>query len=151
MLVNEMKMIYPKEEYCMGCKLCEVHCLVQHSLSKDILKAFKNENPRSLARNIVEVNGKVSFCITCRHCNDAPCVTACMTGAMHRDAITNAVVVEKEKCVGCWMCLMVCPFGTIRRDVERGSIASKCDLCPGEKIPVCVKNCPNEALVYEER
>ena len=23
----------------------------------------------------------------------------------------------------------------------------KCDLCPGQETPVCVVNCPNEALV----
>jgi Fe-S-cluster-containing hydrogenase component 2 len=26
----------------------------------------------------------------------------------------------------------------------------KCDLGQGEEIPVCVANCPNEALVYVE-
>ncbi len=143
-----MKVVYPKEEYCIGCKLCEIHCLVEHSKSKDIIKAFKREFPRALNKNIVESKGAVSFCVSCRHCPEAPCITACMTGAMHRNK-KGAVVVDKDKCVGCWMCIMVCPFGVIRREGEK--IASKCDLCPDEEIPMCVKNCPNEALVYEER
>lgn len=49
------------------------------------------------------------------------------------------------------MCIMVCPFGVIKRDVEGRKVASKCDLCLGEEIPVCVAHCPNEALLFEER
>ncbi len=146
-----MKVVYPEEEYCMGCKLCEIHCLVKHSKSKDIIKAFKHEKPKSLAKNSVEKCGPISFSITCRHCPDAPCITTCMTGAMKREANSNAVIVEKDKCVGCWMCIMICPFGVIERDIENEKVASKCDLCYDEDIPVCVKECPNEALIYEER
>lgn len=43
---------------------------------------------------------------------------------------------------------MVCPYGVIKRDYSAGKAASKCDLCEDEDIPVCVKNCPNEALKF---
>ena len=46
---------------------------------------------------------------------------------------------------------MVCPYGVIRRDLSGKKIASKCDLCVDEEIPVCVKNCPNEALKFIEK
>ena|SRR3989338_8915854 len=151
MQVNNLKRVFAIEEYCMSCKLCEIHCLVKHSESKDIIKAFKKEKPRILSRNLVEKKGAVSFSITCRHCPEAPCITTCMTGAMQRESKTKAVIVDGDKCVGCWMCVMVCPFGVIKRDIEHGKVASKCDLCYDEEMPVCVKNCPNEALVYEER
>jgi Fe-S-cluster-containing hydrogenase component 2 len=36
-----------------------------------------------------------------------------------------------------------------RLDKEQKKMV-KCDLCQDEKIPVCVANCPNEALVYAE-
>jgi carbon-monoxide dehydrogenase iron sulfur subunit len=45
---------------------------------------------------------------------------------------------------------MVCPFGVISRTVEGKKVISKCNLCEGEEMPVCVKNCPNEAIVFEE-
>ncbi len=45
---------------------------------------------------------------------------------------------------------MVCPAGAVNRGKEK-KVASKCDLCMGEEIPVCVENCPNEALIYEDR
>ncbi|MDD5111917.1 MAG: 4Fe-4S dicluster domain-containing protein [Candidatus Altiarchaeota archaeon] len=145
-----MKKIYAKEDYCIGCRLCEIHCLTQHSKSKDIIKAYREE-PKEVPRLFVEESGHVSFAIQCRHCKDAPCVDACITGAMHADKSTGVVLCDEEKCVGCWMCVMVCPYGVIARNTAKKKVASKCDLCVGLEEPVCVKNCPNEALVYEER
>ncbi|HID60831.1 MAG TPA: 4Fe-4S dicluster domain-containing protein [Hadesarchaea archaeon] len=138
-----------KEDVCVGCRLCEVYCLVQHSKSKKILKAYKGEYPRSTPRILVEEKGHISFAIQCRHCDDAPCLAACPTGAMYRDPETEAILCDENKCIGCWMCIMVCPFGAISRGTEC-KVVSKCDLCLGEDIPACVKNCPNEALVVVE-
>ena len=45
-----MKRIVIHEENCIGCRLCEVHCLVQHSSSRDIVKAFKSERSRVMSR-----------------------------------------------------------------------------------------------------
>jgi carbon-monoxide dehydrogenase iron sulfur subunit len=146
-----MKRIYVHEEYCIGCRLCEIHCLVHHSRSKKILKAFREEFPRAVSRVLVEERGYLSFALQCRHCEEAPCLEACITGAMYRDKRTEAVLCNEEKCVGCWMCIMVCPFGVIKRDRESKKVGSKCDLCLGEEMPVCVQNCPNEALTFEER
>ncbi|PIU63889.1 MAG: 4Fe-4S ferredoxin [Armatimonadetes bacterium CG07_land_8_20_14_0_80_40_9] len=145
-----MKRIWVKEEVCIGCRLCEIHCLVQHSRTKKIIKAFKEEYPRPLSRVLVEERGPLSFALQCRHCDDAPCVSACITGAMQRDEKTGAIINDPDRCIGCWTCIMVCPYGAILRDEEGKKIASKCDLCPDEEIPVCVLNCPNEALTYEE-
>jgi len=145
-----MKKIAIHEEYCMGCRLCEIHCLVQHSKSKEIIKAYKGEYPKAQSRLVVEQKGYQSFALQCRHCEDAPCLDACMTGAMRRDPKTGAVICDEERCVGCWMCIMVCPFGVIARNTEGKKVASKCDLCNGETTPVCVLHCPNEAIVYED-
>ena len=146
-----MKRVYAKEEVCIGCRLCEIHCLVEHSKSKKIVKAFREEFPRALSCVVVEEKGCVSFAIQCCHCDRPYCAEACMTGALSKDEETGAVLHDGDKCVGCWMCIMVCPFGAIQQDKQGKRIASKCDLCPDKEIPVCVANCPNEALVYEER
>ena len=63
--------IYPREEYCTGCRLCEIHCIVEHSESRDIVKAFKREQ-RPQKRVEVEESGHVSFALQCRHCEEAP-------------------------------------------------------------------------------
>jgi carbon-monoxide dehydrogenase iron sulfur subunit len=150
-----MKKVYAVEEYCVGCRLCEVACAVAHSKEKDftkayrIIRAYKQEFPRPMPRALVEEEGPLSFSLQCRHCEDAPCIEACITGAMHRDE-RGAVVVDTQKCVGCWTCVMVCEFGAIKRDLDRRK-AVKCDLCPDREIPACVEICPNGALVYEER
>lgn len=146
-----MKRIYVKEEYCMGCRLCEIHCLVAHSKSKKIIKAYKEEFPRALPRLIIEQKGPLSFALQCRHCEDAPCVKACLTGALQWKKESGIVSHDTDKCIGCWMCIMVCPFGVILRDTREKKVATKCDLCPDETIPVCVAKCSNEALTYEEK
>ena len=146
-----MKKIYAKEEVCIGCRLCEIYCIVQHSRSKKIIKAFREEKEELVPGVFVEDSGALSFAVQCRHCDDAQCVAACITGAMRKDEQTGAVAHDPERCVGCWMCIMVCPMGAVRRNIEHGKVASKCDLCGGEEMPVCVANCPNEALVYEDR
>ncbi len=144
-----MKRIYPREEVCIACRLCEVHCLVAHSKSKDIIKAYKRETPRALPRIRMEAKGAVSFAISCRHCDEPSCVHACLTGAMKKDPVTGIVTVDTEKCVGCWTCVLFCQYGAINPDIERG-VATKCDLCPHLKEPACVTNCPNEALLLVE-
>lgn len=146
-----MKRIIIRDEYCMNCRLCEVHCLVAHSSSKRIIKAFRQERDRILPAIRVEQSGYVSFALQCRHCDDAPCIEACMTGCMHRDPHTGAVLCDTDRCVGCWMCVMVCPVAAVRPGADQ-RVASKCDLCigTGRDLPACVANCPNEALVLEE-
>lgn len=133
----------------MGCHLCEVHCQVEHSQSKDLIKTFNRESPQPLARLWIEERKPVAFSVRCCHCSEPPCVYACLTGALHKDAGTGIVTVDEEKCTGCWTCILVCPFGAIRQDRQRGKIV-KCDLCPGKELPACVANCPNEALIYAE-
>ncbi len=144
-----MKRIYVKEQFCIGCRLCEVYCRVHHSSSKDIIKAFKKESPHALPRVRVELEGPLAFSVRCQHCDEPWCVYSCLTGALSRDPDTGVVNVDEERCSGCWTCLLACPFGAISRDLGRGRMA-KCDLCSGEDIPACVANCPNEALVCVE-
>ena len=78
-----------------------------------------------------------------------------MTGALSRDSKTDAVLLDQEKCVGCNMCVMACPYGVITPTKKDGKkVASKCDLCvdevTGEAAPACVLICPNEALTFDE-
>ena len=144
-----MKRIVAREEFCIGCRLCEIHCIVHHSTSKKIIKAFRLEKDKIVPVVQVEQAGYVSFALQCRHCEEAPCIEACITAAMHRDSDTGAVLCDQDRCVGCWMCIMVCPVGAICRAPDR-RVVSKCDLCMEEDIPPCVLNCPNEAIVYED-
>jgi len=143
-----MKRIYVKEEVCIGCHLCEVYCQVEHSQSKDIIKAFKKETP-PLPRARVEEKSPIFFSVRCQHCDEPYCVYVCLTGALTRDHETGIVSVDEERCVGCWTCMLACPCGAIHQDIGQGRTV-KCDLCPETDIPACVANCPNEALLHVE-
>jgi len=144
-----MKRIIAEEEICMGCGLCEVYCIVQHSKSKDIIKAYNKETPRPISRVRLEVSKPISFAIQCRHCEDAPCVTACLSGAMTEDEDTGLIKHNKDKCIGCWTCVMTCPYGALKMDIS-GKVVAKCDLCQELESPACVTNCPNRALTVKE-
>ena len=58
---------------------------------------------------------------------------------------------DAGKCIGCWMCVMVCPFGGVSADPV-GKKALKCDRCPDRTAagmdPACVSACPTKALLY---
>ncbi len=144
-----MKRIYVNESACIGCHLCEVYCQLAHSQSKDLVKAFNRESPRPLPSVRVEERKPVCFAMQCCQCNDPVCVYSCLTGALQRHPEAGTVTVDSEKCIGCWTCILACPFGGITPDACQGK-AVKCDLCAGKSMPACVMNCPNEALVYAE-
>jgi len=143
-----MTIIHVNQEFCIGCGLCRVYCQVEHSRSKDIVKAFKREIPRALPRLRVERNQEVCFPVQCRHCEEPWCEYWCIAGAMRKDAETGIVTLEEHKCVGCWTCMAACPYGAIIPDWN-GKAVVKCDLCPERDTPACVANCPNEALVVD--
>ena len=144
-----MKRAYINEKVCIGCHLCEVYCQLHHAQSSDLIKAFKRKSLQLLPRLRIEKKNVVSLSIRCQHCDEAPCIQACLTGALTRDPVSLLVKVDEERCTGCCTCLLVCPLSAIRQDTEQRKVV-KCDLCQGEEIPACVANCPNEALVYAE-
>lgn len=149
-----MKRVYPVEQYCISCHLCEVACIVEHSRSKNIFAAY-SETPKVNSKIEVQMNGALSFSANCRICENAECVEACPVAAMWRDDETGLVKVDQDRCIGCWMCIMACPQGSITTRVDTQAnlrVSDKCDLCVhSTQGPACVRACPNDALVYEDR
>lgn len=129
---------------CVSCKSCELACATEHSQSKDLDKAI-SESPKPKQRVLVSAVGERTVSIHCQHCEDAPCVEACMSGALSKDRKTGATVQDMDKCVGCWMCVMSCPFGAVIRSIEQHR-ALKCDLCQDREDYACVSACPTGAL-----
>ncbi|TAN62375.1 MAG: 4Fe-4S dicluster domain-containing protein, partial [Magnetospirillum sp.] len=73
------------------------------------------------------------------------CLNACPVDAIRIDAVTAAKVVHDTLCVGCKVCTIACPFGTINYHADSGKVA-KCDLCDGD--PACAKACPTGAITF---
>ncbi len=142
-----MKEIFVRLDRCLACGACQLVCAVEHSISKDLFGAI-TETPLPRYRLQIERADNRNIPLTCRHCDPAPCLDACISGSIYRD--DRGVVMEREeRCVGCWTCMMVCPYGVVGRHKER-KIAVKCDSCPDLDVPACVKACPTKALVYAE-
>lgn len=144
-----MKEIFVDLDKCVGCLTCTLACAAEHSNSKDIVGAML-EKVRS--RIAVESVGGKPVPLMCRHCEEPACVDACMTGAMQKDKVTGIVTNEghEQKCVGCWMCIMACPYGVITPVEGETRLALKCDRCGGKEVPACVASCPQGALIYDE-
>lgn len=139
------KEIFVRLDRCVGCHSCELACAVEHSESKSLFGAM-TETPAPRKRLYIEEQ-KVP--LLCRHCEDAPCVRVCRTGALLQDELTRLVTQDTDRCIGCWMCVMVCPYGVVGRLQER-RVAVKCDRCPDRESPACTAACPTGALVFAE-
>lgn len=116
---------------CDGCGKCVEACLKAG--------AKKGKGVRKIAGIKLLRNGDAFVPVICRNCEDAPCVTACMSGCRQRNG-KGRVITDYRRCVGCWMCIMSCPFGAIER-VEGEHIALKCEGCPDRETPACVAAC----------
>jgi carbon-monoxide dehydrogenase iron sulfur subunit len=83
----------------------------------------------------------------CFHCEKPYCAEVCPAGAITVEEASGIVRVSKEKCVGCKICTLACPFGNIVFSTEE-KVAVKCELCDGE--PECVLFCATGALEFKE-
>ena len=130
---------------CIGCHACTTAC------------KSENEVPLSVTRTYVKYvdtgyfpNVRRSFQVTrCNQCEDAPCVTACPTAAMHQRA-DGIVDFDKSICIGCKACIAACPYDAIFINPADKS-AEKCNFCAHRLDvglePACVVVCPSEALL----
>jgi carbon-monoxide dehydrogenase iron sulfur subunit len=144
-----VKVIGVHLDRCTGCKTCELYCATERgSNSKYLLRAVR-ETPLPQARVRVEGSNLTPVTLQCRHCRQAPCLDACLTGALARDADSQMVVIRESRCIGCWTCTLFCPYGVIYPWPQRG-IALKCDRCTFMEEPVCVDVCPTHALELVE-
>ncbi len=130
------KVIVTTPEKCIGCGCCELICSLQH----------EGEFRPSAARvNVFRFEQGSNVPMLCFQCEEAACLAVCKTQALVRDGETGVVNVIAERCIGCKMCVMACPFGNI--SFGKGArYARKCDQCGGEAL--CAEFCPSKAIEY---
>jgi Fe-S-cluster-containing dehydrogenase component len=96
----------------------------------------------------------IYFPRSCLHCEKAPCVTVCPTGASYKREEDGVVLIDEDMCLGCKLCSWACPYGAREYDADAG-VMKKCTLCidrihndnlaPAERVPACVATCPAHA------
>lgn len=150
---------------CVGCHACAVNCKEwnaggYHAPLTDT--APYEAEPDGVWFNRIhafdvaseDASRTVYFPRSCLHCDDAPCVTVCPTGASYKRTEDGIVLVDEDMCIGCKLCSWACPYGAREFDREVG-VMKKCTLCvdriyndnldPVDQIPACVATCPVSA------
>jgi anaerobic carbon-monoxide dehydrogenase iron sulfur subunit len=131
------KSLYINADKCTGCLQCEMAC------SYENYGIFNPAKSRIKIFDFHDTGKKVPY--TCTQCDEAWCLHACPVEAIKVDAATGAKVVLDDVCVGCKVCTIACPFGTINYVQDTGKV-QKCDLCGGD--PACAAACPTGAITY---
>src|ERR1035437_929449 len=130
-------------DHCLACRSCELACSVAHSESGVLESALAEEFPPR--RRVVLASGSDGVeALRCGPWLEPLCAFAGKSGALRRDPATGRVTLDDARCVACYMCLTVCPFG-IRPDPARDRVV-RCDVCFGRATPACVEACPTGAL-----
>ncbi|WP_145577532.1 formate-dependent uric acid utilization protein AegA [Yersinia alsatica] len=145
-------------ESCIGCRSCEVACVVAHHEGR-----FPDKPDYFTPRVKVFKNNDSATAVFCHHCEDAPCASTCPNGAIVE--MNNSIQVIQEKCIGCKTCMIACPFGMMTvvtetvqpashrlADAYQRTEAQKCDLCIDQPDgPACIKTCPTQALTLVDQ
>ncbi len=134
-------------ERCLACRSCELACAVAHSQSGSLEGALAEASaPRTRVELALGPRGLEA--VRCRDCDDPLCTFACKSGALSRREPGGPLLLDAERCVGCYMCLMVCPDGV---RAGAGDEVVRCDLCAGlhREAPACLEACPTHALTLE--
>ena len=122
-----MRSLSISPDKCTGCLQCEMAC------------SYENEGVFNPSKSRIKVflfhhEGRyVPY--TCTQCAEAWCKSACPTEAIQINAATGAKEIKEALCVGCKVCTIACPFGTVNYNEASGD-------------PACAKACPTEAITY---
>jgi len=157
---------------CNGCRRCEAACREAAGFEVPSEEELKDTavftQRRSLGPTdytvvnqiVVPNNGDHPVYVkrNCLHCVDPACASACLVGALRKQA-DGAVTYDAHKCMGCRYCMVACPFEmpTYEYDNVFTPQVRKCTFCFGKdpfgnpKTPACVQACPKEVLTFGKR
>ena len=98
---------------CVACGACIIACKSENNLQGDVSWASR------ISRTVGEFpNVRQEVIVTlCNHCENAPCVKGCPTGAMHKGE-GDITMNDPGKCIGCRYCIINCPYDVIHFNEE---------------------------------
>ena len=122
-----MKMLQTIPDKCITCHNCESACSKLY---------FKEDNAK---KSCIAINEEVypPEMIVCNQCGT--CAKICPTLALTINP-QGVVILNKSLCIGCLMCVAVCPVQAMRF-TENVYNPFKCIACG-----ICTKTCPAEAI-----
>ena len=130
---------------CIGCEACMVACKTENEVP---LGNFRLRIREVVVGSFPDLQGEFRM-EQCFHCDNAPCVSVCPTGATYKTP-EGIVLVDASKCTGCKACVTACPYGM--RYVHPGGYVDKCTFCEHRvaegRVPACVETCPTGARAF---
>jgi len=143
-----MKRLFIDLDKCNECPECVIHCSYMYHPQPDVEGdggPFKSSNI-----GITSLREYATFALFCRHCEEAPCVSACYKEALEKQA-DGHLKRYKMRCTSCKSCSIACPFGTIFPDFIP-YLDSSCDYCidRSDKTPDCIKTCTYKAIEFKD-
>lgn len=99
---------------CVGCGACIISCKNENNVQGGFFWANKISSTEGKFPNV-----RYAFIPTlCNHCENAPCVQVCPTGAMHKGD-GDITMHNPGKCIGCKTCMAACPYEVISFNKEK--------------------------------
>lgn len=131
---------------CIGCHACTAVCKQENQVPKGVHRSWVTEYETG---KFPEVRS-LKLPRLCNHCESAPCLSVCPTGATYRTA-DGTIQVNPDKCVGCRYCLAACPYDARYIDPIQ-KVAGKCTFCyhrvEAGMMPACVSTCVGQARYF---
>jgi len=132
---------------CIGCDACYVSCKTDWDVPA-MKEAFRTK-VFEVEGEDVNGNPTIGFLPTlCNHCDNAPCVDVCPTGASFKRDEDGIVLVEPDMCIGCKACMVACPYDARYYNEEEQTV-DKCTFClpriSNGLDPACVTTCVGES------
>ncbi|MDH5560896.1 MAG: 4Fe-4S dicluster domain-containing protein [Deltaproteobacteria bacterium] len=128
---------------CVGCSACVYACKSENQVPEGFCRDWVVQKTEGTFPHLSQLIRSER----CQHCENAPCVTNCPTGASYYPG-DGTVQVDRNLCTGCKACIAACPYDA--RYIHPVGFADKCTFCQHRLKeglqPACVTACPTETL-----
>ncbi len=171
---------------CIGCRRCMYACKLENNvpdtISPPYIMVFETQSATGVSGyyDPTKMPGKGTTMmytklrkdkwympVQCNHCDNAPCVKVCPTGASYT-APDGIAMIDYKKCIGCRYCMTACPYQARRFNwwepeipperrnplvpMREEGVVEKCTFCVHRtrrgRTTRCVEACPNKARIF---
>jgi Fe-S-cluster-containing dehydrogenase component/DMSO reductase anchor subunit len=136
-----------EQSLCVNCKACSAACSLENSFTVKVRNVLTYNHELSVSVPLTNLS------IACNHCEIPVCLTGCPASAYRFDPLSDAVILDETKCIGCKYCIWNCPFDAPKYDPHK-RVIGKCHFCYSRMEegfePACTSGCPTGALSFTE-